>query len=93
MYTNLIPIDEILAIIHDYLRSHKHVTYIQQFISLLNCSLKQNYFNNKFYLQNDGLPMGSPYHLLFLKYSENLHIAQLIEQFDILSTGDMWMTY
>ena len=56
---------------------------IQQTIDLLNTTLQQNYFtfNSEFYLQLDGLPMGSPWSSLladiFLQNLEAAHIQQL----------------
>ena len=93
MYTN-IPIDETLTIIYDFLSNHNHNTaYIQQLISLLSSALNQNYFsyNNKFFLQKDGLPMGSPLSSLIseisLQYHENHHIDQVKRQFNISYYG------
>ena len=62
MYTN-IPITETLDIINQQLQILEYDSnIIQQLITLLSVSLKQNYFyyNQNFYEQRDGLPMGSP---------------------------------
>ena len=62
MYTN-IPIKDTIQIIQDQLSQlNQNEEETRQLILLLESSLKQNYFcyDKKYYLQKDGLPMGSP---------------------------------
>ena len=62
MYTN-IPVQETIEIIRNLLvENHTNSQKIEETIELLNVITKQNYFEHdqKFYTQNDGLPMGSP---------------------------------
>lgn len=93
MYTN-IPIDETLKIIEEQLsllNNNEHES--KEIILLLNNTLKQNYFqfNNNYYLQTDGLPMGSPLSSLiseiFLQHIENQFIEEIKTQFNILFYG------
>ena len=62
MYTN-IPVKDTLKIIQQHLQTLNHNDHeTKQLIALLEASMEQNYFtyDNQFYLQPDGLPMGSP---------------------------------
>ena len=93
MYSN-IPIDETIKIIEDQLLLlNSDKDEIRQLVSLLKITLKQNYFvyNNNYYLQLDGLPMGSPLSSLiseiFLQFIENQFIAQLKQDYNILFYG------
>ena len=62
MYTS-IPIKDTIQIIQNQL-SHLNEDdeETKQLVLLLESTLKQNYFSydNKYYIQKDGLPMGSP---------------------------------
>ena len=93
MYTN-IPINETINIIQNQLNLLNYNNEkSKQIISLLETSLKQNYFsfNDIFYLQRDGLPMGSPLSSLlseiFLQHLENQYIENIKKQFNIIYYG------
>ena len=93
MYTN-IPLEETLIIIKEKLEQlHFPGIYIEQFINLTRCVLHQNYFyfDNKYYIQKDGLPMGSPLSSLiseiFLQYLESIYIDEITKEFNILFYG------
>ena len=81
MYTN-IPVKETLNIIQNQTNLLcDDIDESDQLISLLETSLEQNYFmyNNEFYLQKDGLPMGSPISSLLSEiFLQNLE-SQFIE--------------
>ena len=90
MYTN-IPVNETLNIIHDQLKlCNCNGEESKQIISLLQNSLQQNYFtfDGKFYLQPDGLPMGSPLSSIlseiFLQHIENSYIEDIKKQVNII---------
>lgn len=63
LYTN-VPIQETLNIVKENLKKNLILLpeAIDELLELLNETLKQNYFtfNNKYYIQNEGLAMGSP---------------------------------
>ena len=93
MYTN-IPVNETLKIIQDQLKlSNCNDEESTQIISLLQNSLQQNYFtfNGNFYLQPDGLPMGSPLSSIlseiFLQHIEHTYIEDIKKQFNIIFYG------
>ena len=60
---------------------------------MLDISVKQNYFqyNDEFYIQKDGLPMGSPISSImseiFLQYLETEFIEDIKNQFNIKFYG------
>lgn len=84
MYAN-IPIDETITLIENNFTNNnvtnKHT--INEAIILLRMIMKQNYFNfnNKTYIQNEGLPMGSPISgtmaNVFIDHIENTFINSL----------------
>ena len=93
LYTN-IPINETLDIIRDQLKLlNQDDDKTNQIISLLELTLKQNYFkyNNVYYYQKDGLPMGSPISSIiseiFLQSLENIHISTLKMKYGIIYYG------
>ena len=92
MYTN-IPIQETLKIIHEEITLKYNTILADQIISILDTTLKQNYFtyNNEHYLQKDGLPMGSPLSSiiseLFLQHLEKLNISKLTNKHNIVFYG------
>ena len=82
MYTN-IPVKETIDIIKLQLQQlQEDNNYVQQLVNSLNTVLEQNYFvyNKEFYLQLEGLPMGSPispiFSEIFLQYTWNSNILR-----------------
>ena len=81
MYTN-IPINETIDILHNNLMITKKldIIKIRELISLVTTILKQNYFtfNNEFFIQEEGLGMGSPLSGLlseiYLNHFENKYL-------------------
>ena len=62
MFTNIPPI-QCLPLINDFLLKKKiQPVVIDEILNLFQVCVGQNYFsyNDKFYIQKDGLPMGSP---------------------------------
>lgn len=58
-----VPVKELKQILKDLVSNSSLNNQAQtELLSLLNICIEQNYFsfNNKFYIQKDGLPMGSP---------------------------------
>ena len=89
MYTN-IPVSETIYIINLQLQKlQENPNFIKQLINSLQVVLKQNYFtfNEDFYNQMDGLPMGSPISPImseiFLQYLEDQYIEKIKKQFNI----------
>lgn len=80
MYTN-IPVTETINIIQTNLQTHSTLPqeYITEIIKLLELITEQNYFqfNNEFYIQSEGLPMGSPISGTIANIFMN-HIEQVI---------------
>lgn len=84
MYTN-IPIDETIEILEQQLIDHGTLTrpQINDVIKLTKVTINQNYFqyNNSFYIQEDGLPMGSPLSgLLADIYMNNLETTKILNE-------------
>ena len=87
MYTN-IPVKETITILKDNLihSAKLNKQKIEEIITLLQITLKQNYFtfNNQFYNQDEGLAMGSPLSGLladiYLNHFENKHILSKLNQ-------------
>lgn len=81
LYTN-VPVAHTIALVKDNLETHSNMLpeAINECIELLTEVLKQNYFifDNKLYMQNDGLAMGSPLSGIlsdiYLNDIENKHI-------------------
>lgn len=80
MYSN-IPVAETIKITRNLLRQNNvNENKIDEVITLLDVISKQNYFefNNKFYEQTDGLPMGSPLSgtlaNIYLNHFEKTHV-------------------
>ena len=80
MYTN-IPIAETLQITENLLTQNQiEAKKVKEAIEILKTIMQQNYFqhDNKFYTQNDGLPMGSPLSgtlaNIYLNHFERTHI-------------------
>lgn len=81
LYTN-VPVNETLDILQNNLRTHSSLSEDKQeeLLILLKLVLKQNYFcfNNEYYIQHEGLAMGSPLSgilaEIFLNDFENKHI-------------------
>jgi len=81
LYTN-IPVEETLIILENNLIENSALPKetIDQLIILTRAVLKQNYFkfDDKFYIQNEGLAMGSPLSCilaeLFLNHIENKYV-------------------
>ena len=93
MYTN-IPIKDTIDIIRQQLELlHDNTIETEQLISLLTTTLDQNYFsyNNEYYKQEDGLPMGSPVSSIlseiYLQNFESQHIENIINQHNISFYG------
>jgi predicted GIY-YIG superfamily endonuclease len=63
LYTN-VPVTETINILQDNLEKHSNLNECErkELLTLLRLVLKQNYFcfNNEYYLQTEGLAMGSP---------------------------------
>lgn len=90
LYTN-VPIGEVISIIKDKLLHRKlENAYVNQMVKLLKTILKQNYFrfNNRYYVQNDGLAMGSPLSAIlsevFLQHHEDAMLDKLKKDHDIV---------
>ena len=103
MYSN-IPINETIEIIRKQLNIlDKDPQFSNQLIKLLDTTLKQNYFsyNNNIYIQQDGLPMGSPLSPIiseiFLQDIELQHIEKIKQQFNLQYYGryvdDVFIVY
>jgi hypothetical protein len=81
LYTN-IPIKETINILKNNLKVQNHLEEekIKEIVYLTDLVLQQNYFQfeNEFYIQEEGLPMGSPLSGLiadiFLDHIEHTHI-------------------
>lgn len=81
LYTN-VPVPETIAILHKNLQKNSKLSKnaIDELINLTRIVLKQNYFRfqNDFYVQKDGLAMGSPLSSIlseiFLNHIENEHL-------------------
>ena len=80
LYTN-IPIAETLEILENMLKQNNTPQHtINEIINITNTITKQNYFthNNKYYTQQEGLPMGSPISCIlaeiFIHNIEQTHI-------------------
>ena len=93
MYTN-IPIPETIDIIKSNLELlNEPSDTINELTTLLINTLEQNYFchNHNYYLQEDGLPMGSPLSSIiseiFLQELESLNIEQLKHKHNIIFYG------
>ncbi|XP_049940670.1 uncharacterized protein LOC126416829 [Schistocerca serialis cubense] len=88
MYTS-IPITETIEIIEQNLSSHSNLTTdaIKEITDMLRLTTEQNYFQfeEEYYLQTDGLPMGSP----ISGTLANIFISHLENQiFDKITTNE-----
>ena len=80
LFTN-IPISDTLAIIEDTLFKNKiNPTIITEVLASFKCCTSQNYFNfnNSFYSQTQGVPMGSPLSPLLAEIFMNHFETQLL---------------
>jgi hypothetical protein len=89
MYTN-IPTDVISNIITEVLNKLNTKAQItRELILIINTILVQNYFkfNNQFFQQTEGLPMGAPTSSIlseiFLQYIERINIVNILSKFHI----------
>lgn len=81
LFTN-VPVETTINLVRDNLSSNSNLTVdtINELVSMLEIVLKQNYFqfNNKYYIQQQGLTMGSPLSSflseIYLNHIENTHI-------------------
>jgi hypothetical protein len=89
LYVN-IPIQETLKITESLLNKENNTQITKQIITLLEATLKQNYFEfqNNIYQPKKGVAMGSPISgkmaEIFLQHIENLHIKHLLDTKSIL---------
>ena len=93
MYSN-IPVQETIKIIQNQLNIiNTDQEETEQLISLLRSSLDQNYFefDNQYYLQSEGLPMGGPLSSIiseiYLQDYENKFIENLKGKYNIIYYG------
>jgi hypothetical protein len=91
MYTN-IPTDIISNIITEVLyKLGTHAQITRELILIISTILDQNYFkfNNQFFQQTEGLPMGAPTSSIlsevFLQYIEHINIVNILSKFHIES--------
>ncbi|PSN47869.1 hypothetical protein C0J52_01233 [Blattella germanica] len=92
MFTS-IPIEETINIIKNHLNINNDIETTNNTANSIETTLKQNYFtyDNNFYLQKDGLPMGSPLSSIvseiFLQNLENKYIESLKQKLNIVFYG------
>lgn len=89
LYTN-IPIKETIDTMYNILlKNNENQLIVEQITNVISDILKQNYFtfNNKIYLQKDGLAMGSPLSAImseiFLQNIEKSNIPEILTKHNI----------
>ena len=95
MYTN-IPISETIDIIKENLtKTNTSTEQINEIIEVLKVITKQNYFTfeNKFWSQEDGLPMGSPISSLLAEIYLQHYETQLIFKTQHAKNIQYWYRY
>lgn len=81
LYTN-VPVDETISLVKNNLENYSDLTKgaIEELVMLLRTVLQQNYFqfNNSYYIQNEGLAMGSPLSSILAEiYLNNIEINHI----------------
>ena len=92
MYTN-IPIIDTMKLIKE--NNLTNIEYKEEIIECLRICLQQNYFrfNNKFYIQKEGLPMGSPLSPIIAEIFMNDFENKIIEEFNRNKKINTWIRY
>lgn len=92
MYTN-IPTNDTIKIIKE--NNLKNIEYKEEIVDVVRICLQQNYFrfNNKYYIQNEGLPMGSPLSPIIAEiYMNNLE-NKIVTEMDKEKKISNWIRY